>query len=1097
MNFSTKLARYFDPEIRDRGADYFGQGRVSYRLLADVAAHATVRGSRIYHCSYEVDQDKRSGDITIQMECDCPHFLRGNSCKHLWALALAIDRDPWGFRVAKSKHVAVEDFDPLFDPADEKATASIPWTDFKKRFVAELDYTRFQNSGNALADQGRPRALAFVLDVDATLEEGDLVLRYYYREQLPTGKLSVFKPILLRTELPRNYADSKDRELLTLFHKECDGFKESGSSYYRKNGSIILANKRDDKAGVLLTPPQAIGVLSLIDAENKLYTLGDSFQKTSLKPFHVSSQPWHFEARVVDFDKSHFRLSGAMVQGFTFREVSDFTVLAGGRYVVLDETLYPSTLYERKHQDWLVQLTQSTPVTFPKDALDMFVAEYSRVPRSPAIQWPAAFGWLEETVSPKPKLRLSHYFAFGEATIHCEIIFQYLNEHIASTHDVPSWIDQKTKKITLRDMTAEANFFDHIRDLPNIRPIDDPDIRAEGKMVQLYPKDLIASVETLTNLGWDIEFEGKRVSVVADFDTVVEGETDWFDLTITTKLAEKSFSVPELIRKRQNGELFIPLGDDQMGIIPDEWLRRFDTLSKFGTSEDALFRIPSHQALLLDSLLSEMTIDNRSVQLQTMRQKILDFKALAPVEPHAEFRGELRDYQKQGLAWLEFLQDFGFGGCLSDEMGLGKTIQVLAMLLRFHTAGVRPPTLVVVPRSLVTNWISEAQKFCPALVVRDMSGASRKWSSLNESPPQIVITTYGLLRQDIGSLVKHTFSYIILDESQTIKNPSSQAAKAAFLLRGSHKLAMSGTPIENHMSELMSLMRFLNPNLLNGDHWHELFKKKFDPTNPLFKTLTSALRPLMLRRTKVQVLKDLPPKIEDTLYCDLEGDQKKHYDELRDYYQRNLLPKLRDDTWRQSSIVVIEALLRLRQAACHSGLVDKDYLYVPSAKLEILFDKLQEIAESGHKALIFSQFTSFLKIVSDRFITEKIPFEYLDGQIRDRAARVERFQTDPKIPFFLISLKAGGVGLNLTAADYCFILDPWWNPAAESQAIDRAHRINQKNTVFAYRIIARDTVEEKIQTLQQSKKVMMESILEGEGSLIKEMDLKSIQSLFN
>ncbi|RYZ56183.1 MAG: DEAD/DEAH box helicase [Proteobacteria bacterium] len=430
-------------------------------------------------------------------------------------------------------------------------------------------------------------------------------------------------------------------------------------------------------------------------------------------------------------------------------------------------------------------------------------------------------------------------------------------------------------------------------------------------------------------------------------------------------------------------------------------------------------------------------------------------------------------------------------------MGLGKTIQVLAMLLRYHTQHPQEPSLIVVPRSLVSNWASEAEKFCPSLKIMDLSGTTRDWTAVARDQPDLVITTYGLLRQDIKDISKISFAYAVLDESQIIKNQGSLAAKATLLIKSRHRLAMSGTPIENHMRELMSLMNFLNPGLLDSPHWKEVFSKKFDAQNPFVKNLVTAIRPLMLRRTKALVLKDLPAKVEDVLYCDLEGEQKLHYEQLRKHYQINLLPQLQDANWKKSSIVLIEALLRMRQAACHSGLVDKEFSHVPSSKLETLFDKLQEIRASGHKALIFSQFTSFLKIAAAQFSQEGIPFEYLDGSTRDRAARVNRFQSDPSVPFFLISLKAGGVGLNLTAADYCFILDPWWNPAAEAQAIDRAHRINQKNTVFAYRLIARGTVEEKIQALQRNKREMVESILDGEGSLIKELDLKSIQSLFS
>jgi SNF2 family DNA or RNA helicase len=337
------------------------------------------------------------------------------------------------------------------------------------------------------------------------------------------------------------------------------------------------------------------------------------------------------------------------------------------------------------------------------------------------------------------------------------------------------------------------------------------------------------------------------------------------------------------------------------------------------------------------------------------------------------------------------------------------------------------------------------------------------------------------MRTDIADLCQREFDYVILDEAQAIKNADSQSAKAARLLKGKHRLAMTGTPIENHLGELWSIFEFLNPGMLGTAG---VFKRHTsgsaasdDSSRGL---LARALRPFILRRTKAQVVQDLPAKLEQTLYCDMEPAQRKTYEELRAHYRTALLRKGEADLNR-SKIEVLEALLRLRQASCHPGLIDPTRAADPSAKLEMLLPQLAEVVDEGHKVLIFSQFTSFLALVRERLEAEGIAYEYLDGRTRDRAARVERFQSDPEVPVFLISLKAGGLGLNLTAADYVYLLDPWWNPAVEAQAIDRSHRIGQTQRVFAYRLICRDTVEQKILELQQKKRDLADAILNADN----------------
>jgi SNF2 family DNA or RNA helicase len=433
-------------------------------------------------------------------------------------------------------------------------------------------------------------------------------------------------------------------------------------------------------------------------------------------------------------------------------------------------------------------------------------------------------------------------------------------------------------------------------------------------------------------------------------------------------------------------------------------------------------------------------------------------------------------------------------------MGVGKTAQVLSLLetrreLRDagNSAG---PSLAIVPRSLIFNWKEEAARFTPQLRVLDYTGLERKSSDF--SGYHLVLTTYGTVRRDILRLKDIEFDYIVLDEAQAVKNASTESSKAVRLLRGKHRLALSGTPVENHLGELWTLFEFLNPGMLGSASVFKLAGEAArTPDVEIRQLLGHALKPFILRRTKEQVARELPPKSEQTIYCEMESEQRKLYNELREHYRNALLKRIDTAGLAKSKIQVLEALLRLRQAACHPGLLDQKYYKTPSAKTEVLLERLREIVEEGHKALVFSQFTSLLSIVRQHLDDDGVVYEYLDGRTRDRKERVERFQNDQNCCLFLISLKAGGLGLNLTAAEYVFILDPWWNPAVEAQAVDRAHRIGQMKQIFAYRLIARDSVEEKVLELQQTKRDLAAAIIGADNSLIRDLRREDLELLLS
>ncbi|NUM43368.1 MAG: SNF2 helicase associated domain-containing protein, partial [Anaerolineales bacterium] len=512
---------------------------------------------------------------------------------------------------------------------------------------------------------------------------------------------------------------------------------------------------------------------------------------------------------------------------------------------------------------------------------------------------------------------------------------------------------------------------------------------------------------------------------------------DWFDVMTVIKFGEVDASLQEVRRALRKKERFIKLADGTIGEIPEEWLQKYRHLFGLGEQTDDGVRLSDHHLTLLDQLLEEADRTTADEQYRQRLQRLTQFSGIAPQTLPAHFTGELRPYQKAGFDWLHFLHDYKFGGCLADDMGLGKTVQVLAFLqsLRENNAP-QKANLIVVPRSLLVNWEREAARFTPGLRVHHHFGIAREKETPGFDEYDLVLTTYGTLLRDVQTLRMYKFHYVILDESQAIKNPAAQTSKAVRLLNSEHRLVMTGTPVENNTFELWSQFAFLNPGLLGN---LEYFKEEFSgpierkKDNETANFLKKMVFPFILRRTKDQVAPELPPRTERILYADMDPAQQKLYNKTRDYYRSLLMGLIEEEGMNNARMKVLEGLLRLRQISNHPKLVDAEFRG-ESAKMELLIEHLETLEAEGHKALIFSQFVEMLKLVRVELDKRKIKYNYLDGRTRKRQEQVDEFQTDASIPFFLISLKAGGVGLNLTAADYVIHIDPWWNPAVEMQA---------------------------------------------------------------
>ncbi|HEY9722239.1 MAG TPA: SNF2-related protein [Oscillatoriaceae cyanobacterium] len=616
---------------------------------------------------------------------------------------------------------------------------------------------------------------------------------------------------------------------------------------------------------------------------------------------------------------------------------------------------------------------------------------------------------------------------------------------------------------------------------------------------------LMDEVPLLLRDGWELFGEERlqrhRVNRrQASVSISVSTGIDWFDLRTTVEIEGETIAWEALREALKRNSRFVRLGSGAFARLPEEWLLRQQQLaeslgfSAVGEENAFVQQLPRYLAPAAQELLA--TADTQHTDTD-WRQFLLGLEAVEelPEVPTPEgFVGELRQYQAHGLSRLSFWREHGVHGILADDMGLGKTIQAIALLLSEHEAGRRGPSLLVAPTSVVYNWEQEIARFAPGLKVLVLHGADRHAHYEELPEADVVVTSYGLLQRDRAVLEEQPFHYVILDEAQKIKNPRSQAAKAACRINARHRLCLTGTPIENNLLEFWSLFHFLMPGLLGNERY---FRSRYlralpEETDQARERLRKLTRPFILRRLKGDVAQDLPPRTEIVAYCELGEEQRKLYEETLGAVRGQIFAEIRTRGFKRAHFHVLEGLLRLRQVVCDPKLVLRDEpRNVPSAKLEMFMDMLREMIAEGHRVLVFSQFVKMLAILREALEAEEIPYAYLDGQTKDRLERVQRFNASDT-PVFLISLKAGGTGLNLTGADYVIHFDPWWNPAVEDQATDRAHRIGQTRHVFSYKLIAKDTVEEKVLGLQAQKRKMVLDVLGGSemGSELTMEDLE-------
>jgi len=589
------------------------------------------------------------------------------------------------------------------------------------------------------------------------------------------------------------------------------------------------------------------------------------------------------------------------------------------------------------------------------------------------------------------------------------------------------------------------------------------------------------SLSFLLEIGWTVlDAQGRKVCRQTATDCDVQVGKEKITLRARLHYGDHTADLQQVIGAFNRRENFVQLSAGTVALLDKEKLSA--TWGDFAEQEVTAegISLQKNRFGLLLPLFEEKHLPFRE-ELREQIEKMARKEPKAPIAPSCDFKATLFPYQSEGLQWLQFLQEGGFGGLLADEMGLGKTVQVLAFLSQFTQS---QPTLIVVPTSLLFHWEQEIKKFLPTLSVYRHEGKERARTGEDLEKHPLILTSYALLRLDSTLLKELDYGLVVLDEAQTIKNPDSQIAEVAFQLSGEMRLAITGTPIENRIEDLWSIFHFLTPDLLGERRTFQAQLAAGGVDQRHLLRVKRKIAPFLLRRKKEQVALQLPPKLEQTVFVEMTETQREIYERWLQNTKQGLLKKVTLEGIASHRMEILEAILRLRQLCGHPWLVEEREEIDPclvSGKYERLMADLQEVVEEKRKVLVYSQFTQMLRLI-ERGVKERgWRSVYLDGSTTDREGVVKQFQEDPDVQIFLISLKAGGVGLNLTAADYVFLYDPWWNEAVEKQAIDRAHRVGKTGSVIARRYITALSIEEKMLKLKAHKTALSESLLEGEG----------------
>ncbi|WP_291857489.1 DEAD/DEAH box helicase [Marinilabilia sp.] len=934
---------------------------------------------------------------------------------------------------------------------------------------------------------------------------------------------------------PENYSETEKR-MVILLHTISD--KELFKKFSREN------SLRDFKNNI---PPKLLNERIRPYIENKMYQLVQMLSQSKVEAYYKQSGYSNLYAtdklkipstfckpifRVdIEGDEMHYSLKfkqGAELFTFHNKEVeiicNDPAVLKTGQRIYFFNNFDSGKLKPFKEKEYIhlkgERVINTYMEKFISNVVELFDVRGSGFEIQNIEDSPTTELHLEKNLALQPVLRFK--FTYGHRSVSpnrkTSVFVDFLKEKgLYTFRRFPRDYETENRVFAL----LEERGLTPTEDLSFIHP-DDKDNSSPSGPENLIDwirenKKLLDSHQIKPVLKFD-ENEFNIAPVKVHFETGTD-EMDWFDIKSIIEVPPFRIPFVKFRKNILNGDQRYKLPDGSIFIIPKSWFAKYTDLFNFGQANGDDIKLPKTYYHLLEELKGEEIEGISTPELPQMSE----YEAISL--PNG-LNAKLRPYQIEGFHWMEFLKKNNFGGILADDMGLGKTLQTITLLLHtyksqkseiqepsgeqlslfgshiegFNRSGL-PPSLVVMPTSLVHNWDNEIKKFAPSLKAYIYTGSNRArskelWKILRHY--HVVITTYGILRNDVEYFTQMPWEYLILDESQNIKNPASKGYEAVSQIKAAHYLALTGTPIENSLTDLWAQMNIMNHGILKSLG----FFKKFYET-PISKNgdeekeahLQKIINPFLLRRTKEMVAKELPPIMEQVLYCDMSPEQKEIYDREKSGIRNNMLETFQNMRQNEQAIMALQALTKLRQLANHPAMTDPNFKG-SSGKFDQIMESLESIISEHHHVLVFSSFVKDLELLETELRKRKIAFEKLIGSTQNRDKVIDRFNKDDKVKVFLISLKAGGVGLNLTKADYVFMLNPWWNPAAEAQAINRAHRIGQTRNVFVYRFISTDTIEEKIALLQEKKNKLAAAFVNTTNPL-SQMSAEEIKELFS
>ena len=1107
-----------------RGQEYFASGRVSDLEIFQEDANsviicATVQGQKAYEVSIALTRATAKQGPNISGDCTCPMVY---NCKHVVATLFAV----------------IEQQSPLQQPV-----ATFQHDDPElTRWLATLD-----NAVARLPARTQPAPLRYLkkeihhfyyffsLHSSYYSSQIEAQITIYFAKVLKSGKVGAYKPFVATKH--RECLDEKNKELCMALEGMQGLHPGSGNNFRGERQYTLLGEEGEAIFEKLLIT----GLCRFEKESGRILKLGE--------PIEVE---WYWEMNANGTQVLRYHPEQAFLQLFSIQDIWYFHKKTGAIGKV-------NTTMDFSGMALLISMPK-IPVAQAEKVADKLMRHQKLLPiQLPRISSDNAI----EVVSPTPYLRLfkekvmepaasknNWRPTFAERAV-ADLMFDYRGTKISekNSNSIVEYVEGEKRSRIQRDIVKEAacskklrsmgwasiaemhDFSMHNRSNPHYFLMDEsqhdpvsfvgndlPILKAQGWKIDLasdYPYQIemndidewYSSIEE-EGSGYDwfglelgITLKGEKINLLPVLQNVLKKLPVNFAKNPQEWIANQTEPV---FAELPNGK-YIALPADRIRHILNIFIELYDADS---LSDEAKLRLSKLQAMRLIELEKAMgAAQLRWVggeRLRRMGEKLANFTGIETVQPSAEFQGELRPYQIEGLSWLQFLREYELSGILADDMGLGKTVQALSHLLLEKTSGrMNGPCLIVAPTSLMFNWCAEAQRFAPDLKVLLLHGASRKLVYEDIVSHDLVLTTYPLLVHDQDVLLKQTFYYLILDEAQFIKNARSQSAQIALQLKAKHRLCLTGTPMENHLGELWSLFHFMMPGLLGEQRqFTRLFRTPIEKHNDAERRahLNRRVAPFLLRRTKDKVLQELPEKVEIIRHVELEGPQRDLYETIRVTMEKKVRTQIASLGLNRSHIFILEALLKLRQVCCDPRLLKISTIQktaVKSAKLELLMELIIEMLEEGRRILLFSQFTEMLALIEAELHQRAINYVKLTGQTKDRQTPVQQFQNG-EVPLFLISLKAGGTGLNLTAADTVIHYDPWWNPAVENQATDRAHRIGQNKTVFVYKLVTKGTVEEKILTMQRNKRALMEGLFSENAAESKfKMNEDDLQCLFD